>query len=278
MMRISSSACSDIGRTRTENQDRWFADDQLGLFIVADGIGGGPHGGVAADVVVKVLPSLIRRWLTPDGSRIDDVIAASANLAAIEDQLKSDLSQVSDQLREESDDVPGLDGMGSTAVVAVFIDMHVVVGHLGDSRVYRLRDGELSQLTVDHSVAQVLITTGELSADDAARHPSCTRLTRFVGMPPPALPAVSTHPVRPGDRFLLCTDGVSGAMSPSALTSLLRGRNSDTVTSESLVRSAVESCGRDNATAVIVDAFDGMAGAASGSDSSAVSQKGDADA
>lgn len=249
MMKIRSSACSDTGPSRSENQDRWFADNELGLFVVADGIGGGPHGAVAAEIVIRVLSSLVRRWLKGDLQERENASVSTA----IEDRLKSDLSQVSEQLREDSHDVPGLDGMGSTAAVLAVTGDDVVIGHLGDSRVYRLRDGELNQLTVDHSVAQVLISTGELSAEDVANNPACARLTRFVGMPSPALPAAEAHAVQVGDRFLLCTDGVSGAIPVSMLTQLLASEEFPSETADRLVQSAVEHGCKDNATAIVVD-------------------------
>lgn len=276
-MKIRSSICCETGRIRTENQDRLFADDQLGLFIVADGIGGGPHGAVAAEIVVQVLPTLMRRWLG-EASPGDNGKTSTTPLSKLEDQLKSDLCQVSEQLREDSQGVPGLDGMGSTAAVLAFAGNRIITGHLGDSRIYRLREGQLSQVTVDHSVAQVLMSTGELTEDDAVHHPSCTRLTRFVGMPSPTLPTTTTHLLQAGDRFLLCTDGVSGALPVSLLASLLNDGEAETDVAERLVRSAVEYCGSDNATAVVVDVSGDVAGSVWSSEQSTDSRDGVTDA
>ena len=159
---IDFAAVTDVGRVRSENQDRWFADPDLGLFMVADGMGGRAAGGVAVQIVAEVLPRLLGRRLQG--------VANGASPPDLADQASAALVELSEQLREESRRVVGLTGMGSTVVLALLHGRQAVVAHMGDSRAYLLRAGRLEQLTRDHTVAQSLVDHGELGAE-AGRQP-----------------------------------------------------------------------------------------------------------
>lgn len=291
MMTTRSCGVSDTGLIRRENQDRWFASDELGLFIVADGIAGAPHGGTAAEIVVQVLPVLLRPVLEPvsrwtvsaseDSAPGDsDTTSAGCESAGtdkpvdmgdppdvgtwLRDGLHRSLIAMSDQLRENSQDTPGLSGMGATAVVLLLSRGIAVCGHLGDSRLYRQRGTDLQLLTADHSLTQLLIDSGDLAASEAASHPSRGQLTRFVGMPAPVLPTVQSFSLKPGDRFLLCSDGVGGAMSHDALAEILQSAVDRCDAVNRLIAAANAAGGKDNATALVAELAgrDELAGAA----------------
>lgn len=234
---------SDIGRARTENQDRWLADPSQGLFVVADGMGGGLAGGLASQVVVDTLPGLLRK-------RMNGLAELQAPQAA--QRVAGSLAELSARLRGESQGAPGLEGMGSTVVVAIVQGNQVLIGHLGDSRAYLLRNGELRLLTKDHTIVQLLIDEGELKPSESKEHPARGQLTRFVGMESDALPEVAAFPVRPADRLLLCSDGLFGMVSDEALADILIRNQEPAAACRELVDAANAAGGKDNITALIV--------------------------
>jgi serine/threonine protein phosphatase PrpC len=242
---LTHAALTDIGRVRRENQDRWFADHRLGLYIVADGMGGGIAGGLAAQVVVDTLPGLVRQRLR---GKTDVREVTSKNM------LNQCLCDLSEHLRSESRDKPGLDGMGSTVVAVLVSDDQILIGHLGDSRAYLLRDGELTQLTTDHSIVQLLIHTGKITADEAPTHPARGQLSRFVGMEGEALPEVQHMTLHAGDRLLLCTDGLTGMLSDQQVTEIIASCNAPVSACRHLLEAANDLGGNDNITAVLIDA------------------------
>ena len=241
--RLQYAGLSDRGCVRPENEDRWFADASRGVFIVADGIGGAAHGGLAAEIVVRTLPSRLHPIL----DRLPQ--PPLADLAAT---VSESLAQLSEQLEAESHGQPHLEGLGSTVVVAVVGDAGTVIGHLGDSRAYLARGDEVTLLTVDHSLLQLLLQTGSISAAEESGHPARSQLTRFVGMPSPALPDVRSIALRGGDRLLLCSDGVSGQLSDAELAMLLNDNSDPRQMVERIVAAANAAGGRDNSTAIVI--------------------------
>ena len=193
-LRREHAGLTDQGRARTDNQDRWYADATRRTVLVADGMGGGPAGGLAAEVVVDALPRVLRKLMGQLEER--------PSPAAVEGRLCSAIVELSDRLLAESRGEPGLAGMGSTVVVAVATDQHVLVAHMGDSRAYLLRGRRLEQLTRDHTIVQLLIESGDIRPEEAAEHPAQGQLTRFVGMTGEALP--ETHSC-PGSREICCS-------------------------------------------------------------------------
>lgn len=288
MNAISHAGLSDVGRMRTANEDRWFADPDLGLYLVADGIGGSANGGLAAQIVAEVLPRLLRRKLEalsrpahpptqaprasegqkpiPPRSRAGLVStelspqpqtrtqSAPENPAASEAsmQVSAVLVELSEQLRKESQATPGLKGIGSTVVLALVRNGQGIVAHLGDSRAYLLRSGRLEQLTTDHTIAQLLVDRGELTPDEAAAHPGRAQLTRFVGMATEAIPETQNIDLSSGDWLLLCSDGLSGMLSDRQIQSILNQQTLPADACRDLIAAANQAGGKDNVTAVIV--------------------------
>lgn len=226
------SALTDTGLTRPANEDRYRADPAFGA-VVADGMGGHDGGALAAEVTVDVafprLPGLGEASARELVERVNaDVVRAGAER--------------------------GVTRLGSTLVVLSIHRTHVVVVHVGDSRAYRLRDGELEQLTRDHSVRAQLDAAGiPLTAAEQA-HVRLDALTAHIGQPDQFVPTyqAATFSVMGGDRFLLCTDGVHGQLGADAIRRAL-GASTCAAACRTLVGAARAAGGRDNATAVVLE-------------------------
>lgn len=234
---------SDIGRVRKENQDRWFADDEQGLYIVADGVGGGHAGGLAAQIVADTLPLIVSRQM----SGAVDLSSDDAR-----DQLRDALVTLSDRLRDEASGQVGLDGMASTVVLALVRGDQALVAHMGDSRAYLLRGDKLRGLTSDHSLTQLLVTAGEISSEAAETHPSRGQLTRYVGMEGEPIPDMNSMRFEPEDRLLLCTDGLTNGVTEAGITRCIANRNLARACQD-LVRRANLAGGEDNTTVVLIE-------------------------
>lgn len=234
---------SDRGQRRERNEDSWTADDELGLFVVSDGIGGAPAGDVASRHVATTLPALVVEHL----GRPPDLADTEAPA-----RLRAALAELSAGLRAHSEDIPRLAGMGATAVLAVVAAETALIGNLGDSRAYRWREQALDRLTTDHTLVRALVDTGEVTDAAAAEHPARGLLTRYVGMAGEVLAETSRIDVCPGDRLLLCSDGVTGMLDDAELRTLL-GANADPQQAcRALVDAANDAGGADNITAVVV--------------------------
>lgn len=249
MSTIASAGLSDVGRVRSENEDRWFADPRQGLFLVADGIGGAAAGGLAAQVIVEVLPPLLRKRL--EGiQRLEDPAATQ--------RVRDALVELSNRLRKESQGRPSMAGAGSTIVLALVRDHHALIAHMGDSRAYLVRNGRLERLTKDHSLVQLLVECGEIAPEQAATHPAKSQLTRFVGMPDEPLPEVRLVELAPGDRLMLCSDGLTGTLDDQRLSGILNKHLVAKDACQQLVAAANEAGGKDNVTVVIAGIADGL--------------------
>jgi protein phosphatase len=242
METIAFAGLTDRGRVREQNEDRWFADPRLGLYLVSDGMGGTLAGGLAAQIVVEALPPLLGRSL--------EGIADLASLEA-RDRVLATLVELSDRIRQESKGQPGLDGMGATVVLALIRAHHAWVAHMGDSRAYLLREGTLEPLTRDHSIVRLLIDHGDISPEEAAHHPSQGQLTRHVGMAREALPEIRPLELHPGDRLLLCSDGLTVMLGDEEVRAILVQSATPDEACRRLIAAANESGGRDNITALV---------------------------
>src|SRR5215472_5908828 len=217
MFTITAAGCTDRGRVRSENQDRYLADPAQGLYLVTDGMGGAFAGTLAAQVVVTCLPARLAAALPAE----TDLTSQAVNAA-----VRAALVSLSEQVRQVSREQFGRAGMGATVVVAVIRKAQALIAHLGDSRAYLLHAGQLSCLTRDHSLVQLLLETGDITAEEAAQHPGRGQLTRFVGMSREVLPETRSVPFVPGDRLLLCSDGLWKPLTEEALRTALQADES----------------------------------------------------
>jgi protein phosphatase len=240
---IQFAAATDTGSVRSENQDRWLGDAELGLFAVADGLGGHAAGALAAQLAVDLLPRLVRRALSlaaPD--------AAEQVPRAVADEVKT-LSQL---VYQETRGQPAVNGTGTTLVLALVDGRHATIVHVGDSRAYLLREGKMRQLTGDHSLARRLIDNRTLPEAEVRRHPAARKLTQYIGMPPPIAPDAQRIAFLPGDLLLLSSDGLHGQVDDGGIAEILRAGGTVQGMGEKLVAASNRAGGRDNVTVVLI--------------------------
>jgi protein phosphatase len=243
-LRLQAACATDRGRVRSTNEDSLLLELERRLFIVSDGMGGEQAGAIASKAVVTVLPGLI-------GEQISR--ARPANDKAIERALREAIVRLSARLRDESAGRAGMQGMGATVAVACLRGRKAHLAHMGDSRIYILRGSRLQRQTEDHSVVALLLKLGEISAQDAKRHPARGKLSRYVGMSGEVFPDVRTVRIRVGDRILLCSDGLTGMLSDDEIRRLLEANADPKTACNALVAAANNAGGRDNITVLIVD-------------------------
>ena len=237
-MRLSSFAGSDVGRLRSGNEDSYFCGQTV--FAVADGLGGHQGGEVASAAAVEPLANL-------DGRSFKDAGEAAEALAiAIREANEAILGRAAGD--------PALYGMGTTVTAAAAAgDGHIQLAHVGDSRAYRLREGDLDQLTTDHTVVGELVRRGRLTPEQAAIHPERSILTRAVGLDP-RVPVDLPDPLelRSGDQLLLCSDGLTEAVDDDRIAELLSAAPDGHAACRSLIDAANGAGGPDNITVVLV--------------------------
>jgi PPM family protein phosphatase len=240
-MRLVFAAATDVGRMRKNNEDSYLSSKPVAA--VADGMGGHSAGEVASAIAIEELAALRDRgpW---------------ENETAATDDLKQAILRANRRIREMAASDRKLNGMGTTLVALLEDGDMVHVANVGDSRGYLLRQGELSQVTVDHSLVQELVDDGRLSPEDAERHPQRSVITRALGIDPEVEFDLFTYKLQVGDRLLLCSDGLSDVVEPTQIRKvLLRVRSAQRAARE-LVTVANEQGGPDNITVIVVDAVD----------------------
>jgi protein phosphatase len=243
MNRVVHAGLSDRGRVRSSNEDRWYADPQQQLYLVADGMGDHLAGEVAAQMVVQALPPELQAAL----GDVDDLSDPSAA-----EQATRTVARFSQTLHDESQGQPGLDGMGAAIVLALVRGRTALLVHMGDCAAYLLHADVLQRVTKDHSLAQLLFDEGKISAAQATSHPAAGRLTRYVGMPGQSLPEAQVVNLGPGDRLLLCTDGLNGMLDDEQSSLILKREEDPEQTCRRLIDAANEAGGKDNVTALVI--------------------------
>lgn len=241
ILTVRSATRTDVGKVRKANEDAMLERPEAGLWVVADGMGGHGFGDVASATVVECL----RAYAPPAGPGVSDPIS----------QLQLLLHQANDQLRDEAVR-RGRRLIGSTVVLLIIpVDKRNGEGAIiwaGDSRAYRLRDGELSQLTRDHSYVEELVACGDLTAAQAIGHPQGHIITRAVGASDLLVSEVLRVDLRPGDRFLLCSDGLTRELDAAVIAEVLEIPDPQSAV-DTLVDNALYRGGGDNITAAVVD-------------------------
>ena len=229
---ISWGARSDVGLVRGHNEDSFLL--RAPLFVVSDGMGGHAAGEVASSIAVETVGELAP-------GTADDVLLGAAVEAGAEEGI-------------------GKPGMGCTATSVLIEKNHVAVAHVGDSRVYLLRQGTLVRITHDHSYVEELVDSGQITADEARTHPSRSIITRALGSDPDMYADHFTLEVNTGDRLILCSDGLSGMIPDSEIESLAVSSATPQQAADNLVAAALTAGGADNVTVVVVDVLnDGLA-------------------
>lgn len=240
---VEHAGLSEVGRVRAANEDAWMADPELGLHAVSDGMGGKTHGSLASTVVVTALPVLIK-------TKADEL--SDLSLPQATRVITDVVTDLSARLSAKAAGDPALDGMGATLVLALVRQGRALISHMGDSHAYLYRAGRLERLTADHSMIQLLLDGGDIDVDGAAAHPARGKLTRYVGMPGRPLPETRAVRLMPGDRLLLCSDGLSTMVGDDEVTSIMGWSEGVRSACDELVATANEAGGRDNATAFVI--------------------------
>jgi PPM family protein phosphatase len=235
-IKVVTAGVTDVGRVRDGNEDDFIDQaDRLGLVAVADGMGGHRAGEVASATALEAL-----RASVANGQSLRDAIEG-ANDAVLE-KSESDLE---------------LHGMGTTLTAGMLgSDGHLVVGHVGDSRAYLVRGGELTQITTDHSLVEEMVRDGVLTPEQAEVHPQRSTITRALGIDPRV--EVDEYPIelQPGDRILLCSDGLTTMVRPDEIAGILTREPDPKRAAQLLVDAANAAGGEDNITAVIIEAVE----------------------
>ncbi len=229
------AAASDVGLVRDNNEDSGYAGTHL--LVVADGMGGAAAGEVASSVAVAAL------------ARLDDDDPGSDLLEALAQAVK----RAEEQLAALVDAQPTLSGMGTTLTALLRSGSRLGLLHIGDSRAYLMRGGELGPITRDHTLVQSLIDAGRLTKDEAQTHPQRSILTRTLDGTHPAQPDLSVRELESGDRLLVCSDGLSGVVSEETIAETLTSHVDPQDAVDTLVALALKGGGPDNVTCVIAD-------------------------
>ena len=239
---LHHGASTDVGLVRKVNEDAYLVAPPV--FVVADGMGGHSGGDVASQMVVEEFQRMAEAYDPARGAELVSDAFARAQARIV------DYGTAHRALH------PGWHA-GTTAVVAVLVDDNGVakwlLANLGDSRIYRITEGRLEQVSVDHSVVQELIDSGQITEEEAASHPERHVITRALGSPEGIRPDFFLLPLEAVDRLLLCSDGVTGMIGDAEIEEILDSVADPRDAADRLVQAAVAAGGRDNATAVVVD-------------------------
>ncbi|WP_168625995.1 MULTISPECIES: Stp1/IreP family PP2C-type Ser/Thr phosphatase [unclassified Cryobacterium] len=232
-----SVAVSHVGKLRSNNQDSGYAGRHL--FVVADGMGGHAGGDVASAIAIKRIAEADREY-------------ASAEDAAF--ALQTALLAANTMLAETVFDHAELTGMGTTVSALARVGDRIAIAHIGDSRIYRFRDGELDQITADHTFVQRLVESGRITQEEAAVHPRRNVLMRVLG-DIDSSPEIDTTVLdtRPGDRWLICSDGLSSYVTDDKLETILANFGTTRDAANRLIKESLDHGAPDNVTVVLID-------------------------
>jgi protein phosphatase len=242
-LRVSSAARTDVGRHRRANEDAHFRDDGLRLYVVADGMGGHAAGDVASSEAVDTVHGMVKRSLTLVGDELDEARACRIMEGAIQAATYM-LYAIGEVDHDKA-------GMGTTITAALVVGRALVIGQVGDSRVYQIRGGQASQITEDHTLIAWQIKQGIITADEAKTSPHRNVITRAVGNRDYVEVDTLVLEIEPGDRYLLCSDGLHGYVENPEVAEIAALGGERAV--DRFIDVANARGGRDNITAVLVE-------------------------
>ena len=247
-LKITIAGLTDIGQKRSRNEDSLVIRSDLGIAVVADGMGGHPHGDLASSLATETVTAKLQEFSESDGdpSRSADAMAKT-------------LLSAHEVIRTSIEENPKLNGMGTT-VVTMLIDPSsesYTLGHAGDSRAYLLRNGELTQLTTDDTWVQERLDANHLTAEQASGHPLGHMITQCLGLENRPDPHLSEGSLIAGDIYLLCSDGLTGALTDENISEILHGTlgpnpQDDEAAVKEIVDAANHAGGHDNITVALV--------------------------
>jgi protein phosphatase len=240
---------TDPGLARENNEDSVTIDEPTRLGILADGMGGYNAGEVASGMATTFIKSELGRWLAQAGRH--------ANAREVRRAMEICVDNANRSIFNAANSNPQYSGMGTTLVVGVFQDGRLMLGHIGDSRCYRLRHNHLDQITKDHSLLQEQMDAGLITPEQAATSTNKNLVTRALGVEDAVLLEVNEHKVEPGDLYLMCSDGLSDMLDDEAIAQILAGDGSLEQKTVQLIDAANANGGRDNISVLLAQANSG---------------------
>ncbi len=234
----------DTGRARSNNEDSVAVDEANALAVLADGMGGYNAGEVASGMVTSFIRNELGRWLTEAAGRATDLEVRRAMDICVDNANRAIFNAANAN--------PQYAGMGTTLVVAAFREGQMRLGHIGDSRCYRWRAGQFSQITRDHSLLQEQIDAGLITPEQAAFSANKNLVTRAVGVEDAVLLETHQHETLPGDVYLMCSDGLSDMLDDAMIARLLQMNDSLPDAGQALIDAANDAGGKDNIALVLV--------------------------
>jgi len=245
---------TDTGRIREHNEDTIAWDANMGLLVLADGMGGYNAGEVASGIAVKTIVNLVRESVEREDLMAADMDAGLSRPAII---LRDAITRANKIIFQTARTQAQCEGMGTTVVAALFYDNRVTIAHVGDSRMYRLRAAAFEQVTLDHSLLQELVDRGFYSPEEAQRAANKNYVTRALGVEAAVEVEIREHPAQRGDIYMLCSDGLSDMVEDDDihLTINTFGANLDIVAKQ-LVQLSNDNGGKDNISVLLAQVLD----------------------
>ena len=241
---------TDPGMVRSNNEDSIASISEKGLVVLADGMGGYNAGEVASGMATTVITTELRQWL--DQHEPQELDPQSGQKAA-QKILQEQVAKANTSIYQAAQSQPQYAGMGTTLVIALFYDNKMMVAHIGDSRLYRMRGDEFSQVTKDHSLLQEQIDAGMLTKEQAKHSANKNLVTRALGIDPAVEPEIREYDTMPGDIYLLCSDGLSDMVSDEDIGMALQALGANLqLAAQQLVQMANDNGGRDNISVILI--------------------------
>ena len=242
--------CTDPGMVRSHNEDSIAADAANGLVVLADGMGGYNAGEVASGMATTVIVTEMQQILASASPHQTD---PRTNQEIARRLVREQVLKANTSIYQAAQTQPQYAGMGTTLVVCQFYDNKVLVAHLGDSRLYLSRDGKFSQVTRDHSLLQEQIDSGLITAEQAKHAQHKNLVTRALGIDPSVEPEIHEYATRPGDLYLLCSDGLNDMVGDEDIAMTLQALGANlNLAAQQLVQMANDNGGRDNVSVILV--------------------------
>jgi len=254
---LSMVTSTDPGMVRSHNEDSLAVEPQIGLAVLADGMGGYNAGEVASGIAVELIREEVRKAVAEvePPPRDDHAVTARAERILREQSTRANAS-----IFQSAQNQPQYAGMGTTLVAVLFAENRVSVAHIGDSRLYRLRGDSFEQVTRDHSLLQEQIDSGMISKEDARHSMNKNLVTRALGVDPEVETEIHTYEVLPGDIYLLCSDGLSDMIPEDEIHGTIETLKANLqLAADQLVQTANDYGGRDNISVVLVRVNDRFA-------------------
>lgn len=243
------SCLSDVGRVRKNNEDYCkgevinINEEAVGIFALADGMGGHNKGEVASEMAVENIIECIKSSI---------LNSSSIKIDYIDDIIKQAYNNVNSIIYNKSNEDDSYFGMGTTLVVAIIYKDDIWIANVGDSRVYIMKEDKIKQVTIDHSIVEEFVRAKIITEEEAKTHPRRNQITRAIGTDPIVIVDIFKEKFGENNKLLLCSDGLSGFVDDDKILDILKSDEDINVLSQRLINTANKSCGKDNITVILI--------------------------